>query len=542
MSLWKLKDGSWLRITLLAGMILFVFTGGALAVFYFIDKGKTATARQQDSFLSLLSEYDSSANIIAGTDREFNNLNRELDRLEKRAITVESWLSILKRRRALAGIHTPSAEAYRESIKRAQKEFPLSQPIAALAAAAIVKNTALNRQAEDQLRDLLSLITDSSFNTMRLGLHILLGDFGSPEKASQITGLSPDGHESVSVDLAILKILHADFRGATSDIQTLLNSPSPPSKNALRFAAEYYYDFGDLNRSAQIFSEIGDEQSMIRMADAFYLSGYTDSARSIWTILAQSPNENSLYNLAVTSRDGEEAASFLERLVNANPESKKDSRQFGLIRYSRLLPYNRAVLMLEGSENLKPSEYPFIDLELTRRQNERRESGRQVSEAWLLLDRHPENESLYWWTAWLFFFQRYYSEADILFTRAERFEFEGQWFPFYRALLLMREGDLETAQGILRSIPAETAGWHIFANLGLILESQRSSSRALEQYELALSKSPNPKAASRVQFRIARCFFTMNRPSEARRSLEYAVDLDPENLTAQLELDRMLLQ
>jgi len=540
--LWKLRNGSVLRITLLSGLILFVLAGVVLAVFYFIDTGKIGSAqRKQDSFFSLLSEYDSSADIMAGTDREFDNLNRELDRLERRAITVESWLSILKRRRALAALHTPSMEAYRESIKRAQKAYPSSQPIAAIAAAAVVKDTALNRQAEEQLRDLLPLFTDPSFNTMRLGLHILLGDFRNPEIASQFTDLASDGTEAVTVDLTILKILRDDFRGAAADIQMLLNSPSPPSKNVLRFAAEYYYDFGDLLRSAQVFSQIEDEEAMIRMADALYLSGYTDSARSIWTILAETPNENSLYNLAVTSEDRDEAVSFLERLVDANPESGKNSRQFGLIRYSRLLPYNRAIAVLEGSENLKPSDYPFIDLELNKRHNQTRESGRQVSEAWLLLDRHPENEDLYWWTFWLFFFQRYYDELNILMARVERLEFEGQWVSVYRAIQLMREGDLETAESILRSIPGETAGWHVFANLGLILESQRSSARALQQYEIAVLKAENPKIASRVQFRIARCFFTQNNLGEARRALEYAIELDPENLTAQLELERMLI-
>ena len=532
-----------LRITLAAGLILLVFSCGALVVFYFIERGKTGNTRQQDSFFNLLSEYDSQADIIAGTGREFDNLDRELDRLEKRAITVESWLSILKRRRALAALHTPSAEAYSESIKRAQKAYPLSQQIAAIAAAALIKDTALNRQAEEQLRDLLSLITDPSFNTMRLGLHVLLGDFRNPERASQfMDGFAPDGNEAIAVDLAILKIMRADFRGAAADIQTLLNSPSPPSKNTLRFSAEYYYDFGDLLRSAQVFSQIEDEQAMIRMADALYLSGYTDSARSIWTILAEMPNENSLYNLAVTSEDRDEAASFLERLVNADPESKKDSRQFGLIRYSRLFPYNRAISILESNENLIPSDYPFIDLELTKRHAQTREPGRQVSEAWLLLDRHPENEDLYWWASWVFFFQRYYDEADILFAHAKRLEFEGQWVSVYSAIQLMRQGDLETAESILRSIPAETAGWHIFANLALILESQRSTARALEQYELAVSKSQNPKIASRIQFRVARCYSTLGNASEARRALEYALELDPENITAQLELDRILYQ
>ena len=566
--------GNPLRITQLAGLLLLVLTGFILTVFWFNERNGSKAMRQQDNFFLLLNEYDASADIITGTDREYEILNRDLDRLEKRAISVESWLSVLKRRRALAALHYPFAETYRNSINRALKAYPSSQPLTALAIASIVKDAAINNQAEQNLRGLLNVLIEPSFDTLRLSAHILLGDFSSPKAAAQISeglssGKEPSRNESfirtydtdsnvnedLIVDFAILYILRENFREAAYEIQTRLNSAVPVNENFIRFAAEYYYDFGDIRRSAELFSRLEDEDAMIRQADALYLSGYTDSARSIWSILTNSLNENSLYNLAVTEEDQKQSVSYLEKLVNADILSLKNSRQFGLIRYSRLLDHNEAAAALEFQPNaaalremsvpadarfLTPSNSPYIDLEICRRSGSWQEPGRQVAEAWLLLDRHPDNENLYWWAAWKIFYQRFYDEAKILLNHADRLGFEGQWVNEYRAILLMEEGNLEMAEKILNSTPSDTIEWYINANLGRIYESERYPIRALEQYESAALKVRNQKTASIIQSRIARCFFALGRLSEAYKALEYSLELDPDNINARFEYDKGL--
>jgi tetratricopeptide (TPR) repeat protein len=531
-----------LRITLLAGLILFVLTGAVLGVFFLGERIATRITRQEESFSRLLRDYDAAFDELTGTEREFAYLNRELDKIEKKALTVESWLSALKRRRALAAVHPPSGENYRASIERALKAYPMSAPIAAVAAAALVKNTAVDPQTEVKLRNWLSLFQDSEFNTLRLSLYVILGDFRNPARTTLLPAdLASDGTEAVNADLAILKALRADYRGAAADIQTMLNSYLPLSDSSLRFAAEYFYDFGDPQRSAEIFNMIvDDEKALVRQADALYLAGFTDMSRSIWSMLAASSNENSLYNLALTTEDEEEAASWLEKLVSLDSVSDSGCFQAGLIRYSRFLDYTDALSLLQNTEGASPDRYPFVDLEICRRKAQSQESGRQAAEAWLLLDRHPENEDLYNWASRLFFFQRLYSEASILLRRAAQFQFEGQWVPLYRAILLMGEGDTDAAQETLRSIPAQDAGWAVSANLGRILEAERSHIRAIEQYEVASERTQNPKIASRIQLRIARCSLTLGHSNEARRSLEYALELDPENLSAALELERLM--
>jgi tetratricopeptide (TPR) repeat protein len=530
-----------LRITLLAGLIFLVLAGAVLTAFLLIGKNSTREARQQDSFSQLLREYDASFGELTGTEREFVYFNRSLDRIEKRVLGVESWLSVLKRRRALAAVHPPSLENYVNSINRALKAYPMSQPIAAIAAAALVKDSAVNMEAEQKLRSRLSVFSGGEFNTLRLAIHVILGDFRNPEMASLLPAdIASDGTEAINVDLAILKALRANYREAAADIQIMLNSHVSLSDSTLRFAAEYLYDFGDLQRSAEIFSMINDEKALVRQADALYLAGFTGMSRSIWSMLASSENENSLYNLSVTTGNAGQAASYLEKLISLESVANSDCLQFGLIRYSRFLDYQRALSLLQNTEGISPAGYPFVDLEICRRNAQTQESGRQTAEAWLLLDRHPENEDLYNWASRLFFFQRSFSEAKILLRRIEQFQFDGQWVPFYNAVLLMNEGDIDTAREILRSIPAESADWPVYANLGRILEAERSNLRAIEQYEAAATMVQNPKMASRIQLRIARCSSILGRPGEVIKALEYALELDPDNLTARLELDRMM--
>jgi len=544
-----------LRVTLITGLIFFIIGSGALAVFYLTERNSTKTTRQQDNFSRRLREYDTLF-WDNSADRDFERLNRELDKLEKMTIGVESRLSVLKRRRSLARIHQPSLENYRKSVNNAVELYPMSQPIAAIAAEALIKNTAINKEAEAKLREWMVLLNDPLFNTLRLGLHILLGDFKNPEKAMRVpvlnSSFSPDVTEEVLLDIIILRILNNDIHGAASDVQAMLYSPSP-SVNSLRFTAEFFYDFGDLERSAEIFSAINDEKAIGREADALYLAGFEESARLIWSILSDSQNEplkeRSLYNLGVTANDIFEAALYFGKLVNteiANNIPVSAEKQFGLIYYSRLLDIPQAINVLE---KIKPADYPYVDLELCKRQAPVRELRKQFAEAWLLLDRHYDNEELYRWVSWLFLFQRNYDELRILLNRVENLKSNGQWTPAYwtsthwaevcGSIELMLKGDIDTAENILRSIPAEEADWTVHANLGRNIEARRSPSRAIEQYNLAALKTENYKTAAKIQLRIAKCFSALGRPDEALRALQYATELDPENIAVRLELDKM---
>jgi tetratricopeptide (TPR) repeat protein len=559
MRLQKLKvllfNNALLRITFIAGLILFVLTGCLLTGFYLHERNINKITRMQDNFSRILREYDISADIFVGTEKEFEKLNRELDRLEKRTIGVESWLSVIKRRRALARRYPSFTENYRASINRALKAYPASQPLTAVAAAALVKDTAINNEAENTLRGFLPLLTDPAFNKLRLSLHVLLGDFKNPQKAANLSAdISSDGTEIITQNLIIMKILNSDFSAvdynavgynavgynAVADIQAVINS-SFPSENFIRFAAEYNYDFGDLRRAAELFSRLKYVSALSRQADSLYLAGFTESARSLWLILSSIPNERSLYNLAVTTDDAEKASGYLKKIINMDSTAVTDSRQFGFIRFSRMLPNTQAAALLEKTENLKPSDFPFIDLEICKRKTESQQPGRRIAETWLLLDRHFENEDLYRWASWLMAFQRDYDELNILLKRLDSERYRSlEWAALYKSIKLMHDGEIETAFDILQSIPEEKSEWYVYANLGRILEAQRSHSHALEQYKIAAEKMPENKIASRIHYNIARCCSVLGRIPEARLALEDALYFDPDNHTARLEYERLL--
>jgi hypothetical protein len=530
-----------LRVTLLAGLILLIIALGGLIFLYFSERSFWKGSRKQDSFLSLLRDYDAASDEFFGTQREYDRLHGELDKLEKKAISVESWLSILKRRRILAKNHAPSEEIYRSSINKALKAYPKSEPIITIAAAAIIKNTAVTKEIESQIRDWLPFITEPSFNALRLSLYVLLGDFNSPQKANTLpANLSADGIESVAVNLAILKVIRDDYHGAASDIQTMLNGE--PSSQTIRFAAEYNYDFGDLIRSAELFAQLNSNEAMIRQADALYLAGFQQNAMAIWFVLANIQNEISLYNLAVTAEDSRLAADYLEKLVNLE-SSVSNSRQFGLIRYSRLFDNAKALALLRANKKFSPNDFPYIDLEICKRLVQGQNPSFQIAQAWLLLERHEKNSELYQWVCRLFYFQRCYDEALILLNRIDQLQIKEKWVDVYKALYSMVEGKLDNAEELIRPLLFQEPEWYDFANSALILESMRTFGRALEQYKLAIEKlQPSNlqenKSAAKVQIHIARCFTALKRPADARQALLYALELDPDNLTASLELDR----
>jgi len=70
--------------------------------------------------------------------------------------------------------------------------------------------------------------------------------------------------------------------------------------------------------------------------------------------------------------------------------------------------------------------------------------------------------------------------------------------------------------------------------------------RAIDSYEKAFTIITNntlargwKEAASRIKVRIAYCHKVAGNISESRRALEYALDLNPDNLNARLELGRL---
>jgi tetratricopeptide (TPR) repeat protein len=557
-----------LKTTFLSGIILALLTGGALIA---VSLLRPDTPSAGGSFYPALRDFDAAVHR-GGENPEA--LNRMLDGLETESQGLESTLSVLKRRRALARSFPRFLPRYREAARKAAGAYPHSEPLAAIAAEALLRESAITGSAAAELRNSLPLLASAELSPLRVSLHILLGDFKTPRTAAEARLdasladalprfqplANPAAAEALITDLAILKLLNNDT-GAAAEIQAGLSTsgdPRAPGPSPLfvRFAAEYSYDYQDPLRAAELFARLNTPADIIRQADALWLSGRSASARNLWTILVSPPDETSaedpvpaalavraLYNLALTSADGREAAAWFERLAAmpahafSAPGSPGPALKFGLIRYSRLLNTPAALAALEEGLKRFPHD-PLLDLELLRRRAESWEPGRVSGEIWLLLGRHPQAADLYQWAAWYFDRQRQPAETAILLKNAER---QGALpdLRLHEALGFIETGDPGRAEAVLRAIASETADWAVFANLGRLLETRRSPAAAIEQYETAASMVQNPQEAARIQLRIALCLKSLGRPQESRRALEYALDLDPANLNVRLELTRL---
>ena len=561
-----------LQFAVYAGILLVLLLGIMLVSVHFSRyKGEIV----QSGFHILLRDYDFKHRRVLQEGlsqyQELENLNRELDRLEKKAEGVENWLSILKRRRQIASIDSRYIQTYRQSSSRAALAFPHSEPIAVTVAAALIHDSAITREGEEELRKTLPQLISSRYAAARLSFHILLGDFKNPGKAAATLGhefLEPEllslpaqSAAKIVPDLVIMKILAGDISGAETMINAVFAKRGRQASNEfIRLAAEYFYDFGDLLRSAELFSMLPDEDALIRQADALWLAGYAPNARNIWAIAASRPG--ALYNLAVTSQTREEARTQYERLLGRT-DIDEMYHQYGAIRYSRLMDAPKALVFLETGrpQNKEDGEsfnaaHPrpdttlsvdaLFDLEKTKRRIDNAEAARMIAETWLLLDYYPNVEELYQWGAWRFVFQRNYSENAQLLKAAARHNFTGDWKGIYDAFQLIYDNDPDAAENILSAIPLDDKNWIVAANLARIYEARQSPARAIANYEKAFTIiSGNTlvegwkEAASRIQVRIAYCHRLTGNISESRRALEYALELNPDNLNARLELGRL---
>jgi tetratricopeptide (TPR) repeat protein len=533
------------------------------AFLFFAHYTGWSDASPQGSFVRELRAFD--AILVEAPDTAASRLNALLDRLEKKAIAAETRLSTLKRRRNLALRAGPNQalfqSAYREAAEKAAAAFPFSEALAVLAVDALLLEYpgGLPPEIRTRLRDYAGLLTGTRFLPLALDSSVLLGDLSDPASAVTLplggellsvafSTLGGVERESFLVNAALRSLLVADPAAANSLLVTLLGSETV-SERALRFGAEYFYDSNPL-RAAELFSRFSDPVSLGRLADSLWLAGFRAGAVELWTALASpQPGEGPvstdlsasdlrvsdlrvrcLYNLASAATEEQRKFFYYGELFSQAP-----GHVYGIIGYSRLLDSGRAEGLLEGQAALEP----LLDLELLRRRLERWEIPRAVAETWLLLGRHPREADLYRWGAWYVDRQRRFSETVRLLRQARINGVDSSDLALHDAHRLILEGRLTEAETLLEERSANTAAWQIPANLGLIMESRRSLSAALDQYERAVALAKNPASEARVRLRMARCLRMLGRNQESRDALERVLELDNGNLNARLELRRL---
>ena len=579
----------------LLGFLFFVSRHGGIPFFSPVKFGKS-------SFSQALEEYD--LKILENPALSFKQHNSLLDTLEKKAADTESTLSVLKRRRRQA-LHASSdreqyLDSYVKAAAKARKLYPQSAQIGAIAAEALVLSGSSGKgEIAAEIQELASLMSDGALTNLSLAFSVYSGAMSDPLQArllkrelfTLLCSLAKgEEREKYLVNSCIRAILDDNSREAYAMVNALFTEP-PLLDETMVFGAEFYYDYGNFHRSAELFSAFTDSQSIARQADALWLAGFGDSARGLWQIAATdarnttnkyisektdlpSIKARSFYNLASTTANNREAGGYLEQLFAANAEYQP-GKIFGIIRYSRLLPTDRALAILSETDYEREG---LFDLELLRRRSEDWDINKSIAETWMLLNRHNNDGRLYEWAAWYFDFQHRYEETSLALRNAGINRVEGPWSALHRSYALVREQQYSEAEKSLRSIvrsPQETKSapgrrtqplWQAAADLALLLEKQQNYQEALQYYEIAAGQlagilnfaestaeqqstdkrgipaagvSLEHRDASKIQVHIASVLRSLGKAPESARALDYALDLDPENLEARMEKRRL---
>ena len=608
-------------------MLFFLSFYGGVSILSSAGFGKS-------SFAQALEAYDQQ--IRENPDLSFRQHNSLLDSLEKKALDTENTLSVLKRRRRLALQQEQYRSPYGEAAIRARKLYPHSPQIGVLAAEALIIN-GLTGEAAAEVQELAALMTQGALANVSLAFAVYSGAMGDPASARLLPRelftllcslVQGEEREKYLVNLCIRTLLENNTQETFAMVNGLFGEPLLRDET-IRFGAEFFYDHGNFFRSAELFSAFTDSRSLARQADALWLAGFADSARGLWQAAAaenrniahagtrpdgtdiSSIRARSFYNLASSAPNVREAERWLEQLFAAQSEHQS-GHVFGIIRYSRLVPTDRALAILSQTNH---EQEGLFDLELLRRRSEDWEIDKTVAETWILLNRHNNDERLFEWAAWYFDFQRRYDETALALRNAEINQVEGPWSALHRAFAMVRENQFSDAEKALRGIvrsPQETRNapgrrtqplWQAGANLASLLERQRNYQEALQYYEIAAGQlgitaeqtlsggepslagalsagdageepsladaqhitdtnpaggsglpewqsgnqpgipaagvSPERRDAARIQLRIAGILRTLGKRPESARALDYALDLDPENLEARLEKRRL---
>ncbi|MDR3333903.1 MAG: tetratricopeptide repeat protein [Treponema sp.] len=545
-----------LRVICIVGLVLALAI--VLCLLFFSSKGRgvASTAQTGNSLYQGLQDFDT---LMRDAPEQTAMLNATLNLLGKQAVGVESHLSVLKRRRLLAQKDLRFLPQYQQLAQEAAAAFPVSEPLAAVAVESLLMgNAPVHEETAAQLTGYASRL--STLSSLALGVYILTGTLADPTRAALIPNkevlfsatLPGEVASDLTINLMVLRVLDKDIAGVTTQLNGLLSPSAGTAQEPIRrFAAEFFYDYGDPLRAARLFSQFPDETSMVRQADALWLSNHISNARNIWTILV-SPEQagklqsdvsktRSLYNLAVTAPDPKEERSYLERIFRETGVQEVQSSsyyEYVIIRYTRLLDTPQSIALLEQEQS---RHSPLLDLELLRRRRDTWSLAKTVGETWLLLGQYPEDPRLYQWGAYFFDFQRQYDETALLLKNAGYHHISGPWVDLHEGLRLVREGHLEEGQQRLDAIRPLSTAWQVPANIAWILESRRSTAAALDFYKTAASlvRTSDTEAAAKIQFRIGHCLRALGRQQESRQALEEALALNPDYLNARLELRRL---
>ena len=501
---------------------------------------------------------------------------------------------------------------YRRSAERAAREFPHSPPVCAVASEALLRDAVYNgilpaaagqnaalqsaeQHGAEEVKKIMTTIEELSkallytgplsqnvYTSLVFSFFSLSGIFGSLEEtrarpdartlfeSAALLSVSPaqepenrkNARENLMIDAAVLRLLDGG-NGDELPFITPLDPETTHNPAVIRFLARYNYDFGDPLTAGELFSRLGGIDNLEMAAASLFLADRPESALTFWRAIADMPTApaaprlRSLYNIASLAPDASVAG--LEKILieTGGDIGQTDAALPAFVLYTRRLPADRALAVLESDE--RTGTEPLLDIELHKRNAERNGVLKTVGDTWLLLNRHQTNDMVYQWAAWYFEFQKLYDQSAFLKHFAEKNNVDSGAVTINESLRAMRAENFTAAESLFRSLldtqPIDTGrkptgtpalqSWLVYANLGLLQELRRAPREALDSYleafRLLAPSAVNPpgkKNMAKLYLHAARCYDLLRMPDSTRTALEKALELDGDNVNIRMAANR----
>lgn len=535
-------------VLVLTALVAFVF----LRLLPALRGGAPGTSGRELRPDGVLSELDDAVSLAASKPQDQASLEAALtalNRLSRRSVGVEGELSVLKRYRRLSVARPEARGAYLSAARAAEERFPAASALTALVVDAALHVDPATPDSLEALRSGGGRLDPSEFPALSVLARSRAGAYSSPpEKAdrqaflrvsSVYSRVDPAASRSLALDAALLALLNAEPLAAEGIGDKLLSDLETLSPRELLFLGELAYDFGDPLRAAALFSRLEGPEASYRRGDSYALAGRLELARSSWLDAAASGGDLALaclYNVATSTPDREEALSYLRRL-----RSLDSSYPCGAVLYARLLGGVAGHDALEEARKLRPSTE--VELELLRVDSAPGASSdlgdRAEPRAWMLFNSRPGDPLAARWLAWFLASRGDLEGATDLMAEHGRRAGESPDTLAYAGLKAALSGQLDRAEELFQKAAAGGGDWTLAANLAALALARRQYEEALSRFTVAARLCPSGPPASALFARIASVQLALGRETEARRSLQRALELDSDNRSARRELRRL---
>lgn len=495
---------------------------------------------------------------------------KQLETLQNKRMGSTSALSLLKRYRSLAAKEGLFAskwqleEVYADKSIEFYRQFPEQVELLSFLFESFSQ---LPRPLSETEQELLVRLDPRQLNENNLPLLLLVLNkahfLESPEQflrlpygaylAEDAVRFFKDNQgaaETFMINRIITHALSGNIQAALAVSGTMYNTTASPDEDTcapgirkqLLTAGILHgflqYDFGSSLDASRLFhtlyEQTGQYEYLLHEADAYLKADLFPQAITIWQqIFEKLPEEDQallLYNLGSASTVDTERQNYFGQLLQLNP-----LHEYGLIQYSRMFSDKEAREILQESRLYSNS--PLLQLESVRLEVRQTPSAFKTGPVWTLLNRFPGDPRLYTWAAWYFFKIGDMTELEKLLFMANENKIDDPAILLYCSFIQIEKGDLTAAENNLTN--GLTQSWCIPANLALIYEHTYRIPEAIEYYQLAASLTKNPELRSQLYFHIGNCFDKLDKRSEARRSYEYALQLNPDIIQAAFELRRL---